>query len=202
MAFRKVFRDPFTSSTNGSFTGKSLEPHSTECSMMWGTPVESEGGVRKPMANTLFSSSLAISKTRAPLFLCRRRYPFDFKSARSSARTRSYASSSGSPHWLALPDSIDSNLLIVYLSSISCFFIFAAVNLIITSSEGLSKGQFLFFLQKPFSKLPRPLSSLPFFLPVAKQKNPGSCKEQQTDHRGIPVQIYEHGLPGRAQCSA
>ena len=40
MAFKNVFRDPFTSSTKGSFTGNFRDPQSTECSRMWATPVE------------------------------------------------------------------------------------------------------------------------------------------------------------------
>ena len=35
----------------------------------------SDGGVRKPMANTLFSSSFSIRSTLAPLFLCFNRIP-------------------------------------------------------------------------------------------------------------------------------
>ena len=49
MAFKKVFKEPFTSSTKGSFTGNSFEPHNTECSRICATPVESFGVVRKPM---------------------------------------------------------------------------------------------------------------------------------------------------------
>ena len=46
-------------STNGSLTGNFADPHSTECSRMWKTPVSSAGGVLKPMAKALFSSSQA-----------------------------------------------------------------------------------------------------------------------------------------------
>ena len=69
MAFKKVFREPFTSSTKGSFTGNFSDPQSTLCSRMWGTPVESFGGVRKPMQNTLLLSSLDRRNTLAPVFL-------------------------------------------------------------------------------------------------------------------------------------
>ena len=36
MALRKVFKDPLMSSTKGSLMGYLREPHSTECSRMWG----------------------------------------------------------------------------------------------------------------------------------------------------------------------
>ena len=36
---------------------------------MWGTPVLSEGGVRNPMANTLFSSSFSIRSTALRFFM-------------------------------------------------------------------------------------------------------------------------------------
>lgn len=49
MAFKNVFKEPFTSSTNGSFTGNFSEPQSTECSRMWATPVLSFGGVLNPI---------------------------------------------------------------------------------------------------------------------------------------------------------
>ena len=49
MAFKKVFRLPFASSMKGSFTGKFRLPSSTECSMIWATPVLFFGGVRNPM---------------------------------------------------------------------------------------------------------------------------------------------------------
>ena len=53
-------------STNGSFTGNLADPHSTECSRMWNTPVSSVGGVLNPMAKALFSSSQAKYSRRAP----------------------------------------------------------------------------------------------------------------------------------------
>ena len=43
------------------------EPQSTACSRMWATPVESRGGVRKVMPNTLFSSSLMSESSSAPV---------------------------------------------------------------------------------------------------------------------------------------
>ena len=57
MAFRNVFSEPLTNSTKGSFSGNFREPHKTECSQIWGTPVLSDGVVRKEMENTLLSSS-------------------------------------------------------------------------------------------------------------------------------------------------
>ena len=59
MAFRKVCIELLMRSTKGSFTGNLADPQSTECSRMWKTPVESVGGVLKPMAKALFSSSQA-----------------------------------------------------------------------------------------------------------------------------------------------
>ncbi len=59
MAFRKVCIELLMRSVNGSFTGNFAEPQRTECSRMWKTPVLSVGGVLKPMAKALFSSSLA-----------------------------------------------------------------------------------------------------------------------------------------------
>ena len=46
-------------STKGSFTGNLADPHKTECSRMWNTPVSLVGGVLKAMENALFSSSQA-----------------------------------------------------------------------------------------------------------------------------------------------
>ena len=54
IAFRNVFKDPFTSSTNGSFDGNSLLPHSTVCSTICATPVLSVGGVRNAMLRNTF----------------------------------------------------------------------------------------------------------------------------------------------------
>ena len=70
MALRKVFKEPLTSSTNGSLSGYFLDPQSTECSTMCATPVSSAGVVRKLMENTLLSSSFSKKKRRAPLFSC------------------------------------------------------------------------------------------------------------------------------------
>eukprot|EP00966_Prymnesium_polylepis_P245817 5686229-Prymnesium_polylepis.2 len=71
IAFRNVFSEPFSSSTNGSFSGYLREPHSTECSRMCGTPVSSVGRVLKLALNTLFSSSASIESTSAPVCLWR-----------------------------------------------------------------------------------------------------------------------------------
>ena len=60
MALRNVFMEPLTSSTNGSLDGYFSEPHRTECSMMWGTPVESTGVVRNAILNTLLMSRVFI----------------------------------------------------------------------------------------------------------------------------------------------
>ena len=70
IALRKVFKEPLTSSTNGSLSGYLREPQSVECSTMCATPVSSTGGVRNEMEKTLLSSSLARKKRRAPLFSC------------------------------------------------------------------------------------------------------------------------------------
>ena len=67
-AFRNVAKDPFASCTNGSFTGYFSEPHSTECSIMCGTPVSSYGSVRNPIANVLQSSSRSNQTSSAPFF--------------------------------------------------------------------------------------------------------------------------------------
>jgi len=72
MAFKKVFSEPFANSINGSFEGYFLEPQRTVCSTIWATPVESSGGVLNPIQNTLFSSSLEMRASLAPLFLCLR----------------------------------------------------------------------------------------------------------------------------------
>ena len=53
--------------TKGSLTGKRSEPHSTECSRMWKTPVSSAGGVLKAMAKDLLTSGVASQRARAPV---------------------------------------------------------------------------------------------------------------------------------------
>ena len=53
--------------TNGSLTGKRSEPHRTECSRMWNTPVSLAGGVLNEMANALLLSAQASHMTRAPV---------------------------------------------------------------------------------------------------------------------------------------
>jgi hypothetical protein len=58
-AFKKVFNDPFTSSTKGSLDGNFLEPHNTECSNICGRPVLSQGGVLKLIEKTSLSSSFS-----------------------------------------------------------------------------------------------------------------------------------------------
>ena len=67
-ALRNVCIEVFSRLTNGSFTGNLSEPHSTECSRMWNTPVSSTGGVLNEMENALFSSALCRNSRRAPLF--------------------------------------------------------------------------------------------------------------------------------------
>ncbi len=67
MALRKVLSELFISSTNGSLIGYLRDPQSTECSRMWATPVESDGGVAKLMPNTLFSSALRSEISSAPV---------------------------------------------------------------------------------------------------------------------------------------
>ena len=69
----KVFKEPLTSSTNGSLSGNSLDPQSTLCSRICATPVLFFGGVRKAILNTLFSSSFSMSITLAPVLICRSR---------------------------------------------------------------------------------------------------------------------------------
>ena len=44
MAFKNVFKDPFTNSMNGSFTGKSRDPSRTECS----DNLQADGTVKIP----------------------------------------------------------------------------------------------------------------------------------------------------------
>ena len=87
IALRKVLMLLFKSSTNGSFTGYFSLPHSTLCSRMWNTPVESFGSVRKVMENTMFSAPLSSQKSRAPVFSCSIRTAFPSSSASYSFRT-------------------------------------------------------------------------------------------------------------------
>jgi hypothetical protein len=47
MALRKVFRDPFESTSKGLFTEKFLEPFSTACSKICGVPASDSGIVLK-----------------------------------------------------------------------------------------------------------------------------------------------------------
>ena len=57
MAFRNVCMELLSRFTNGSLTGNLSEPHSTECSKMWNTPVSSAGGVLNEMENALLASA-------------------------------------------------------------------------------------------------------------------------------------------------
>ena len=59
MALRNVCMLVFSRLTNGSFTGNFRDPHKTECSRMWKTPVSSAGGVLKDMEKALLTSSFA-----------------------------------------------------------------------------------------------------------------------------------------------
>ncbi len=92
MALRKVFKDPFASSIKGSFTGNSLEPHNTVCSIICATPVESLGGVRNPIENTLLSSVVSIRTTFAFVFSCSSRYPWASSSVNSCCTSFRYPS--------------------------------------------------------------------------------------------------------------
>ena len=67
MAFRNVCIELFSRSTNGSLTGNLSEPHSTECSRMWNTPVSSAGGVLNAMENALLLSPFRRYSSCAPL---------------------------------------------------------------------------------------------------------------------------------------
>ncbi len=67
MAFRNVCMDDFSRLTKGSLMGNRCEPHSTECSRMWKTPVSSAAGVLKVMENALFGSLFCRKSRRAPL---------------------------------------------------------------------------------------------------------------------------------------
>ena len=53
MAFKKVCTLDATMSIKGSFVLYFLDPDRVECSTMWATPVESSGGVLKPMEKVL-----------------------------------------------------------------------------------------------------------------------------------------------------
>ena len=53
IALRKVLSELFISSTNGSLIGYLRDPHSTECSRMWATPVEIGGRRREGDAEHL-----------------------------------------------------------------------------------------------------------------------------------------------------
>ena len=77
MALRNVFKEPLANSTKGSLDGNFLEPQSTECSSICGSPVESSGGVLKAIEKTLLSSLLFTSTILAPLFLCIKTSPFE-----------------------------------------------------------------------------------------------------------------------------
>ena len=91
MALRKVFNDPFTSSTKGSFAGNFFEPHNTECSNICATPVESFEGVLKPIVNTLLLSSVSNAKILAFVFLCSSIAAFALSSSISDISTTLYA---------------------------------------------------------------------------------------------------------------
>lgn len=65
------------------------------CSRMWGTPVESLGGVRKVMPNTLFSSGTDTDITSAPVFLCLNNTTLAPYSSTMSSFTISYLSKMG-----------------------------------------------------------------------------------------------------------
>ena len=69
-ALRNVCIDVLSRLTNGSLTGKRSEPHSTECSRMWKTPVSLVGGVLNAIEKDLLVSSLAIHMRRAPVASC------------------------------------------------------------------------------------------------------------------------------------
>ncbi len=58
MALRNVCMDPLSRLTKGSLTGNFSDPHRTECSRMWNTPVSSAAGVLKETENALLASSL------------------------------------------------------------------------------------------------------------------------------------------------
>eukprot|EP00961_Rhodomonas_salina_P289996 3918611-Rhodomonas_salina.1 len=87
--------DPLSSSTKGSFTGYLRDPHSTECSRMWGIPVESSGGVRKVIPKHLFSSGTVTDMISAPVFLCVKSSTLVPYSSTFSLRVSSYLSMMG-----------------------------------------------------------------------------------------------------------
>ena len=66
MAFKNVCMEVFSKLTKGSFTGNFSDPHSTECSKMWNTPVSSSAGVLKVMEKALLASSFSMNMRRAP----------------------------------------------------------------------------------------------------------------------------------------
>ncbi len=68
MAFRNVCMELLSRLTNGSFTGNLSDPHNTECSRMWNTPVSSAGGVLNEIENALFASAFCRYSSCAPLF--------------------------------------------------------------------------------------------------------------------------------------
>jgi hypothetical protein len=70
MAFKKVCMEVFSRLTKGSFTGNFSDPHSTECSRMWKTPVSSAAGVLKVMEKALLASSFSRYSRRAPEAAC------------------------------------------------------------------------------------------------------------------------------------
>ena len=88
MAFRKVCMEVFSKLTKGSFTGNFSDPHSTECSKMWKTPVSSAAGVLKLMEKALLASSLARYMSRAPEATWVMRCAVPSISGRSSLRSQ------------------------------------------------------------------------------------------------------------------
>ena len=77
-AFIKVCRELLIISTKGLLTGYFRDPHKSECSNMWKTPVSSDGSVLNAAANVLFSSLRSSHKSRAPFFakcICQRTAP-------------------------------------------------------------------------------------------------------------------------------
>ncbi len=80
---------PFMRAENGSFRGKRREPDSTECSMMWETPVSSRGGVVKQNAKRFSTSEVLRWRTSHPVAVWRRcvasaRYSGSGRSERTS----------------------------------------------------------------------------------------------------------------------
>ena len=64
---------------------------------MWGTPVESAGGVLKVIPKTLFSSGTETDMTSAPVFLCLKSDTFAPYSSILSCFTSSYFARIGAP---------------------------------------------------------------------------------------------------------